>query len=96
MCIDGKNRVRKNDPKKGATHMAFITLDDARKDIRQLRAHDSVAFQTKDGRVRIGTVRIKEVRCGKKSCTKCPHEIYAYAQYRVGVKVTEKYIGVMR
>ena len=41
-------------------------------------------------------VRFKAVRCGKAGCTKCPHYIYAYAQYRVGKKVREKYLGVAR
>ena len=47
-------------------------------------------------RIHTGTIRIKAVRCGKKGCTKCPHHIYAYAQYRKGNKVTEKYLGVAR
>jgi len=42
------------------------------------------------------TVRLKEVRCGKSNCSKCPHKIYAYAQFRQGKKVTEKYLGVAR
>lgn len=74
----------------------FLTLDEARKDINMIVPGDSVAFKDSGGRVRRGTVRIREIRCGKKSCTKCPHKIYAYAQYRVGKKVTEKYIGVAR
>jgi len=41
-------------------------------------------------------IKIKAVRCGKKGCTKCPHYQYAYAQYRVGKKVKEKYLGVAR
>ena len=40
-------------------------------------------------------VRIKAVRCGKKNCTRCPHHSYAYAQVRIGKKVTEKYLGVV-
>ena len=76
--------------------MFGITIDEARKDIAQLQPGQTVFFQDKESRVRRGTVRIKEVRCGKKSCTKCPHKIYAYAQYRVGKKVTEKYIGKVR
>lgn len=43
-----------------------------------------------------GSIRLKAVRCGKKGCTKCPHHIYAYALYRSGKKVTEKYLGVAR
>lgn len=40
-------------------------------------------------------VKIKAVRCGKKNCTKCPHKSYAYAQFRQGKKVREKYLGVV-
>jgi len=76
--------------------MRTITLDEARQGSFQVHQGDSVAFKDKEGRVRIGTVRIKEVRCGKKNCKKCPHYKYAYAQYRVGPKVTEKYIGIAR
>lgn len=46
--------------------------------------------------VYVGTVRLKEVRCGKPNCHRCPHHIYAYAQFRKGNKVTEKYLGVAR
>lgn len=49
-----------------------------------------------DERVFSGSVRIKAVTCGKKGCTKCPHRIYAYARFRKGKKVTEKYLGVAR
>jgi len=48
------------------------------------------------GKTYLGQIRIKPVRCGKGGCTKCPHKIYAYAQFRVGKKVTEKYLGVAR
>ncbi len=41
-------------------------------------------------------IKIKQVHCGKPNCTKCPHYQYAYAQYRVGKKVREKYLGVAR
>lgn len=51
---------------------------------------------TETGESYSGKVRIKAVRCGKDGCTKCPHKIYAYAQFRVGRKVTEKYLGVAR
>jgi len=43
-----------------------------------------------------GRIKIKAVRCGKAGCTKCPHYQYAYAQYRVGKKVKEKYLGIAR
>ena len=73
-----------------------MTLDEARQHLSWISAGDSIAFQDKEGRVRIGTVRIKAVNCGHEGCTKCPHKQYAYAQYRVGKKVTKKYIGVAR
>lgn len=76
--------------------MAVLTLDDVRSVPLRIFQGDQLAFQDKDGRVRIGTIRFKKIRCGKKGCTKCPHELYAYAQYRVGKKVKEKYIGVAR
>ncbi|GAJ15962.1 unnamed protein product, partial [marine sediment metagenome] len=48
------------------------------------------------GEIHTGSIRIKAVTCGKKGCTKCPHHIYAYAKFRTGKKVTEKYLGVAR
>ncbi|GAI84837.1 unnamed protein product, partial [marine sediment metagenome] len=42
------------------------------------------------------SIRIREVRCGKANCKKCPHKIYAYLRYRQGKKVKEKYLGVAR
>ena len=76
--------------------MKTLTLDEAKKEISGISPGDSIAFTDKEGRVRIGSVRLKEVTCGKKNCTKCPHKIYAYAQYRDGKQVKEKYIGVAR
>ena len=73
-----------------------VTLDEVVETLGPGSHGASVAFKDKLGRVRIGTIKIKEVRCGKKNCKKCPHHIYAYAQYRVGKKVKEKYIGVAR
>jgi hypothetical protein len=63
--------------------------------IKQLEGK-TIIWKDKDGNYQTGTVRIKEVRCGKKNCRACPHRIYAYAQYRKGKKVTEKYLGVAR
>ena len=58
---------------------------------------DHVALQDqKTGRTFFGQIRIKAVSCGKSNCTKCPHHIYAYAQYRQGNKVKEKYLGIAR
>lgn len=76
--------------------MPAYSIDEARADTSRILPGDSVFFQDSLGRVRKGSVRIKEVRCGREGCTKCPHKKYAYAQYRVGEKVTEKYIGVVR
>lgn len=76
--------------------MITRTLDEVRRDIQMNLAGARVAFNDQEGRVRIGTIRIKKVRCGKKNCRKCPHAIYAYAQYRDGERVKEKYIGVVR
>lgn len=76
--------------------MATITIEQARENIRQIGKGDQVAFKDSKGKIRIGTVRLKEINCGKSGCTRCPHKIYAYAQYRIGKKVTEKYLGVAR
>ena len=58
---------------------------------------DWVAIQdTKTGKTFYGRVRIKAVNCGKANCHKCPHHIYAYAQFRDRGKVREKYLGVAR
>ena len=48
------------------------------------------------GEVFSGSITIKPVRCGKPSCTKCPHHSYAYAMFRRGKKVGERYLGVAR
>lgn len=42
------------------------------------------------------TIRIKAVTCGKPNCKKCPHYSYAYAQFRDGINVREKYLGVVK
>lgn len=76
--------------------MRFVTLDEVREGAIKVYPGDQIAFQDKEGKVRKGTVRIRKIKCGKKNCTKCPHERYAYAQYRLGKKVKEKYIGAAR
>lgn len=53
--------------------------------------HDKESHNTFYGRI-----RLKAVTCGKPNCHKCPHSIYAYAQFRDGNKVREKYLGVAR
>lgn len=62
----------------------------------ELPAGERVVFVDKTGKVQVGSVRIKVVFCGKKTCRTCPHAFYAYAQYREGKKVKEKYIGIAR
>jgi hypothetical protein len=76
--------------------MPAYSIDEAKEDISRIQEGDSLFFKDKYGRVRKGTIRLKAVWCNKKGCTKCPHKIYAYAQYRDGKKVTEKYVGVAR
>lgn len=76
--------------------MTTITLDEAQRAGSYIEAGTRVAFTDLEGSVRIGTIRIKSVHCGRAGCTKCPHAKYAYAQYRVGDKVKEKYIGIAR
>lgn len=39
------------------------------------------------------TYRLESVRCGKPSCTSCPHGPYWYAYYREGTKLRSRYIG---
>lgn len=58
---------------------------------------DFVYMQDKTtGKGYYGKIRLKAVNCGKHNCHRCPHKIYAYAQFRKGKKVTEKYLGVAR
>lgn len=45
-----------------------------------------------DGKIHTGSVRIKNVYCGKK-CKGCPHPTFAYLRYRDGGTVKEKYLG---
>lgn len=39
------------------------------------------------------TYRLESVRCGKPTCTSCPHGPYWYAYYREGKKLRSRYIG---
>jgi len=68
----------------------------SRHDIPKMKAGEQVIFTDSNWLIRKGSVRLKEVRCGKKNCKKCPHKIYAYARYRDGGTVKEKYLGVAR
>lgn len=76
--------------------MKITTLKEAKENPSDLKPDDRIVFQNKDGRFIRGSVRIREIRCGKKNCHKCPHKIYAYVRYREGKKVKERYIGVAR
>lgn len=72
------------------------TIDEAKENIKDIKPGDPVIFINEEGNSITGSVRIREIYCGKKSCTKCPHKIYAYIRYREGKKVKDKYIGVAR
>jgi hypothetical protein len=39
------------------------------------------------------TFRQERVRCGRATCTKCPHGPYWYAYWREGGKLRSRYIG---
>ena len=39
------------------------------------------------------TFRQERVRCGRESCTRCPHGPYWYAYWREGGKLRSRYIG---
>lgn len=39
------------------------------------------------------SIRIREIRCNKKGCTKCPHGFYLYARIKEQGKKKDKYIG---
>ncbi len=51
------------------------------------------------GRVPSGskvTYRLEEVRCGKPTCTRCPHGPYLYAYWREEGRVRSRYLGSAR
>jgi hypothetical protein len=39
------------------------------------------------------TYRLEPVRCGKKTCTRCPHGPYWYAYWREDGRLRSRYIG---
>jgi len=39
------------------------------------------------------TYRLETVRCGKPSCSSCPHGPYWYAYFREGGRLRSRYIG---
>jgi hypothetical protein len=56
------------------------------------------------GRRRVGrvpgsqkvTYRLEEVKCGKATCTRCPHGPYWYAYWREDGRVRSRYLGSAR
>jgi|LSQX01.3.fsa_nt_gb hypothetical protein len=38
-------------------------------------------------------LQLKEIKCGKKGCSKCPHGFYVYAYWRQNNKIRSKYLG---
>ena len=39
------------------------------------------------------TYRLEHVKCGKNTCTRCPHGPYWYAYWREGGRLRSRYIG---
>jgi hypothetical protein len=51
------------------------------------------------GRVPSGgkvTFRLEDVRCGKATCTRCPHGPYWYAYWREDGKLRKRYLGAAK
>jgi len=65
-------------------------------DLRDKKGQPAIYRSNETGEKLEGSIRIREVRCGKPNCTKCPHQAYAYLRYRQGKHVKEKYLGVAR
>jgi hypothetical protein len=42
------------------------------------------------------TYRLEEVKCGKATCTRCPHGPYWYAYWREDGRVRSRYLGSAR
>jgi hypothetical protein len=40
--------------------------------------------------------RLEDVRCGKSTCTRCPHGPYWYAYWRENGRVKSRYLGAAR
>ena len=57
---------------------------------------DRAIIIREDGTVKLGTITVRSITCGKPNCTKCPHRSYAYVQYRDGGKVKSKYLGTAK
>lgn len=66
------------------------------KPLKDLEGEHVTIEDTATGKTFTARVRVRAVYCGKPNCTKCPHKIYAYAVFRNGKRVREKYLGVAR
>ena len=42
------------------------------------------------------TFRLEDVRCGKATCTRCPHGPYWYAYWREDGKLRKRYLGAAK
>jgi len=73
--------------------MAFISIDDFLAGSKEIRKGDLVALLDPAGKIKIGTVKIKRVKSKKKEGMKKDYNEYAYAQYRDGDTIKQKYIG---
>lgn len=57
---------------------------------REGGAPDHAAAPRAPGKV---SYRLEPVRCGRESCTRCPHGPYWYAYWREGGRLRSRYIG---
>ena len=58
----------------------------------RLRGRGTPQFDDPAGEPKV-SYRQQDVRCGKPTCTRCPHGPYWYAYWREGDKVRSRYIG---
>ena len=58
----------------------------------RLQRHDGPQFGDGEAEPKV-SFRQQHVRCGKPTCTRCPHGPYWYAYWREGDKVRSRYIG---
>lgn len=57
-----------------------------------LRHHEGPQFERAPTAGKV-TYRQQAVRCGKATCTRCPHGPYWYAFWREGAHVRSRYVG---
>ncbi len=74
--------------------MAFISIDDFLAGSKEITKRDLVALLDQTGKIKIGKVKIKRVKSKKKMLHKKNYDEYAYAQYRDGDTVKQKYLGI--